>query len=70
MPSTAVEGIIPTYNVLDISIAYTYKMLTVEGSINNVLNEKYFTRRAEAYPGPGILPSDIRSFYLTLQVKL
>jgi len=47
-----------------------YKKITIEGSINNLLNEKYFTRRAEGYPGPGILPSDMRSFFLTLQVKL
>jgi len=68
--ATAVEGIIPSYNVMDISLAYSYKKITIEGSINNVLNEKYFTRRAEGYPGPGILPSDMRSFFLTLQVKL
>ena len=68
--ATAVEGIIPSYNVMDISLAYSYKKITIEGSINNLLNEKYFTRRAEGYPGPGILPSDMRSFFLTLQVKL
>jgi Fe(3+) dicitrate transport protein len=30
----------------------------------------YFTRRAESYPGPGIIPSDGRSFYLTAQISL
>ena len=38
--------------------------------INNFLNETYFTRRSEGYPGPGILPSDPINFYLTLQLKL
>lgn len=68
--STAVEGIIPTYQVMDFSARYNWKYFTLEGSINNLLNEMYFTRRAEAYPGPGIIPSDGRGFYLTLQVKL
>jgi Fe(3+) dicitrate transport protein len=45
--STAVEGLIPSYQVLDFSVSYTYKKLTFEGSINNALNVAYFTRRAE-----------------------
>lgn len=68
--STAVEGIIPSYKVMDFSVSYTYKKLTFEGSINNFLNESYFTRRAESYPGPGIIPADGRSFYITIQTKL
>lgn len=67
--STAIEGIIPTYQVMDISVNYTYKWMKVEGSINNALNELYFTRRADGYPGPGIIPSDGRAFYLTFQAK-
>jgi Fe(3+) dicitrate transport protein len=68
--ATAVEGIIPSYQVMDFSTSYIWKYISLEGSINNLLNEKYFTRRAEAYPGPGIIPSDGRSFYLTLGVNL
>lgn len=45
------------------------RWLTLEGTAHNLLNEAYFTRRAEAYPGPGIIPSDGRSFYLTAQAK-
>jgi Fe(3+) dicitrate transport protein len=71
--ATAVEGVIPAYKVMDLSASYTFNkkwsFLTIEGSINNLLNEMYFTRRAEAYPGPGIIPSDARGFYLTLQGK-
>lgn len=65
--STAVEGIIPSYQVIDFTLSYRYKNYVVEGSVNNLLDEKYFTRRAESYPGPGIIPSDGRGFYLTLQ---
>ena len=68
--ATAVEGIIPSYQIMDFSTSYRWKYLSLEGSINNLLNAKYFTRRAEAYPGPGIIPSDGRSFYLTLGVSL
>jgi len=68
--ATAIEGIIPSYQVLDISMNYAWKFLKFEFSVNNALDEKYFTRRADAYPGPGIIPADGRGFYGTLQVKL
>ncbi|MEM9919938.1 MAG: TonB-dependent receptor [Bacteroidota bacterium] len=67
---TAIEGIIPSYEVLDLSLSYSFKWLELEGGINNMLNNIYFTRRASGYPGPGILPSDGRSFYLTLGIRL
>lgn len=63
---TAVEGIIPSYSVMDLSGFYRKNWFTVEAGINNLANSIYFTRRAAGYPGPGILPSDGRSFYLTL----
>lgn len=66
----AVVGIIPSYSIMDLSLSYEIKKIKLEGSINNLGNQYYFTRRATGYPGPGILPSDGRSFYLTLQVKI
>lgn len=68
--STAVIGPIPAYDVMDFSAAYTFRYLTLATGVNNLADKKYFTRRAEGYPGPGIIPSDGRSFYVTLQVKL
>lgn len=68
--TNAITGIIPAYTICDWSAQYTYKMINLSAGINNFLNEIYFTRRAEGYPGPGILPSDPRNFYLTLQIKL
>lgn len=65
-----VIGEIPAYYILDFSLSYTYKMLKLETGINNLTNNNYFTRRATGYPGPGIIPSDGRSFYLTLGIKL
>lgn len=67
---TYTSGIIPSYLVTDLSLAYQYKRYTFESGVNNLLNRMYFTRRATGYPGPGIIPSDGRSFYFTLQVKL
>lgn len=66
----AVNGIIPSYRVMDFSVGYTYKMFTLEASCNNLLNAMYFTRRADSYPGPGIIPSDGRSLYVTLGIKI
>jgi Fe(3+) dicitrate transport protein len=66
----AIIGLIPAYSVVDFSLRYEFKKwFQLETGINNLLNEKYFTRRATAYPGPGILPSDGRNFYFTLQYK-
>jgi Fe(3+) dicitrate transport protein len=67
---SAVVGTIPAYDVMDVSVSYQFKNWRLEGSINNVADAMYFTRRATGYPGPGILPSDGRSFYLTLQLKI
>lgn len=67
---SAVVGLIPAYTVMDASISYQYKKYKLEGSVNNLADAYYYTRRATGYPGPGILPSDNRTFYLTLQFKL
>jgi Fe(3+) dicitrate transport protein len=70
-PSThALFGEIPAYSVVDFSTKYEKGKFVLEAGVNNLLNESYFTRRATGYPGPGIIPSDKRNFYLSLQVKL
>ncbi len=68
--ASAVIGIIPAYSIMDVTLSYQYKKVRIETSVNNLADQMYFTRRATGYPGPGILPSDGRSYYLTLQVKL
>jgi len=67
---TAVDGAIPAFTVMDLSMSYNWRMLTLYSGINNLLNNMYFTRRADGYPGPGIIPSDKRNLYVTLQLKL
>ncbi|MEM7380312.1 MAG: TonB-dependent receptor, partial [Bacteroidota bacterium] len=65
-----IEGTIPGYDIMDLSLSYTYKKLKLEAGINNLLDNSYFTRRATGYPGPGIIPAEPRTFYTTLQIKL
>ncbi len=66
---SGVIGEIPAYDILDISLSYSYKNFKLETGINNVLDNHYFTRRATGYPGPGIIPSAPRNWYTTLQIK-
>ena len=65
-----IVGLIPSYSVMDISIKYTIHKFQFEGGINNITNRSYFTRRATGYPGPGIIPSPPRNFYIAAQIKL
>jgi Fe(3+) dicitrate transport protein len=68
--AAATSGLIPAYTVQDLSAGYTYKKkYSLKSGVNNLTNESYFTRRAGGYPGPGIMPADGRTFYLTFGVK-
>lgn len=68
--ATAVNGLIPSYTVFDLSARWkTLPWLALEMSVNNLFDQRYFTRRAEGYPGPGILPSDPRSAFLTVEIQ-
>ena len=67
---SGVIGEIPEYYVLDFSSSYSYKNYKFEFGVNNILNYKYFTRRATGYPGPGIIPSPGINLYSTLQIKI
>ena len=65
---TAVDGAIPAFGVMDLSLSYAWKkFFTFYTGVNNLTDKKYFTRRADGYPGPGILPADIRNWYVTIQ---
>jgi Fe(3+) dicitrate transport protein len=62
-----ISGSIPSYYVADVSTSYKWKKFKLEAGITNFTNNSYFTRRATGYPGPGIIPSDQRTFYTTLE---
>ncbi len=68
--TSAIYGIIPAYSVMDVSGSYAWKWLSLNAGVNNLANSQYFTRRAEGYPGPGIIPADPLNVYVTLQMKL
>ncbi|MBL7872041.1 MAG: TonB-dependent receptor [Cyclobacteriaceae bacterium] len=61
------NGLIPAYTIYDITLAYQGKTgFSVKSGINNLSDSNYFTRRAGGYPGPGVLPSDGRTYFLTV----
>ncbi len=65
-----IEGTIPAYDIMDLSLSYVFDRFKIETGVNNLLNSSYFTRRATGYPGPGIIPAEPRTFYMTFQIKL
>lgn len=59
--SNPIVGEIPAYTVMDVALGYkVHTSLSMEIHVNNVLDASYFTRRAESYPGPGIIPAEPR----------
>ncbi|MCX7697310.1 MAG: TonB-dependent receptor [Bacteroidales bacterium] len=63
-------GLVPLYRLWDVSLsAELSKNVTFLMQINNLLDEKYFTKRPQFYPGPGIWPSEGRTLRFTLHVK-
>ncbi len=68
--ANAQVGLIPAYTVFDLTATYRWKQFNVKAGVNNLGNTMYFTRRAGGYPGPGLLPSDGRNFFLSFGVVL
>ncbi len=66
----ALTGTIPSYMVMDFSAEYQLKRFKFSAGVNNIGDERYFTRRAESYPGPGIIPATIRSFYASVGMRI
>ncbi len=62
-------GLIPSYYILDFSSSFHFKRTKIFCGINNILNNYYFTRRTNGYPGPGIIPSQPRNYYLTIELN-
>lgn len=64
-----VAGYIPAYTVFDASATYRINRYSIKAGVNNFTGKAYFTRRTDEYPGPGIIPSTGRSFYLGITAK-
>ena len=63
------RGLVPAYQVWDVSATYRFPVFDLKAGVNNLTDTRYFTRRTDEYPGPGIIPSIGRSFYATLAAK-
>jgi len=64
-----IGGYIPAYTVLDFSATYKIDNYSLKAGVNNIAGVSYFTRRTDEYPGPGIIPSIGRSFYIGFSAK-
>jgi Fe(3+) dicitrate transport protein len=66
-----VNGKLDGYSVYDLSMEFRFlEKFNIRGGINNLDNTIYATRRAGGYPGPGILPNEGRTFFLSIGAKL
>lgn len=67
---TGVTGVVPAYHVWDVSVEWVFlRHFRLSGGLNNIADARYFTRRINMYPGPGILPADGRTGYISLALK-
>ena len=68
--ANGVTGILDNYRVFDLSTEYKFlKNYNIRAGINNLFDEEYATRRSSGYPGPGILPGEGRTFYISIGAK-
>ncbi len=69
--TNGVLGVIPSYHLLDWNATWQFKKgYHLSASVNNIADKRYFNRRITMYPGPGILPADGRTFYISAGIKL
>ncbi|HEU4497268.1 MAG TPA: TonB-dependent receptor, partial [Flavobacterium sp.] len=69
--ANGVTGLLDKYSVFDLSSEYKFlRNYNIRAGINNLFNEKYATRRAGGYPGPGILPGEGQTFYISIGAKI
>jgi Fe(3+) dicitrate transport protein len=68
--ANGVTGLLDDYKVIDFAGEYKFfKNYNLRAGINNLTNEMFATRRAAGYPGPGILPGEGRTFFLSIGAK-
>lgn len=65
--STGASGLVPAYHLIDFNArARLSKNIQLRINLNNALDKKYFTKRPQFYPGPGIWSSDGRTVSATV----
>lgn len=65
--ATGTVGKLSGYQVMDASLSYKFlERYNIKAGINNISDEKYATRRASGYPGPGIVPGNGRTVFVSI----
>lgn len=69
--TTGSSGLVPSYHLFDFNTKFGLSSnLQLRLNVNNVFNKQYFTKRPQFYPGPGIWPSDGRTYSATVGFRL
>ncbi|MDZ4822462.1 MAG: TonB-dependent receptor [Flavobacteriales bacterium] len=69
--SNGQAGLISAYTAMDFAAAYSFSQVySVKAGVNNLGDERYFTRRAGGYPGPGLLPANGRTWFMSFSMKI
>lgn len=69
--ATGSAGLVPSYHLFDFNGKISISpRLQLRLNVNNAFDKKYFTKRPQFYPGPGIRPSDGRTYSATVGVRL
>lgn len=69
--ASGAAGLVPSYFLIDLNSSVRLsEKIRVQLNANNVLDKKYFTKRPQFYPGPGIWPSDGRTYSVSVAIKL
>jgi Fe(3+) dicitrate transport protein len=68
LPNTSgTIGKLSGYQVMDASVSYHFlARYNIKAGVNNIEDEKYATRRAGGYPGPGIMPGNGRTIFVSI----
>jgi Fe(3+) dicitrate transport protein len=69
--ASGATGLVPSYQILDLNLGIRLNSnIKLQLNASNVLDEHYFTKRPQFYPGPGIWPSDGRTISGTVSIKI
>lgn len=64
------NGRLDGYQVHDLAGTYNFlKNYNIRAGINNLTDSKYITRRTAGYPGPGVIPGEGRTFFVSVGAK-
>lgn len=63
-------GVVPAYTLVDLNAGFDVTgWMRVRAGVNNLFDRKYFAKRPQFYPGPGVWPSDGRSLQLSVELS-